>query len=357
MTASALLRARLHNQRLSSADFTRPDAVVKWLGAIQAQDYAGAKWAIGQRMKAATDAVIETACIEGTILRTHVLRPTWHFVAPTDIRWMLKLTAPRVNARMAPYYRKAELDDAVFRRSHKALARALRGGRHLTRDALRRAVQRAGMATDGLRFLFMLLRAELDGVICSGGRDGKQVTYALLDERVPAGKDLTRDEALAEITRRYFVSHGPATVQDFVWWSGLTTKDAKTGLDMVRRRLVQDTINGRTYWLSASMHPGRRAPRRAHLLPTFDEYLIAYRDRSAAFDPARDKSRNAEFNSMIAWDGRIVGTWKRTLERNTVIVTLSPFAALRNPASRAVTEAAQRYGAFLGLKVVVAGRA
>jgi hypothetical protein len=355
MTASELLRTRLHNQRLSSADFTRPDAVVKWLGAVQAQDYAGAKWAIGQRMKAATDALIETACTEGTILRTHVLRPTWHFVAPTDIRWMLELTAPRVNAAMASYYRKFELDEADFRRSHRALARALRGGRHLTRDALRRAVQRAGMATDGLRFLFMLIRAELDGVICSGGRDGKQVTYALLDERVPAGKDLTRDEALAEITRRYFVSHGPATVQDFVWWSGLTTGDAKTGLDMVHRHLAQDTINGRTYWLSASMRAGPRAPRRAHLLPAFDEYLIAYRDRSAAFDPAsRDKSRNAEFNSTIVWNGRIVGTWKRTLERNTVIVTLRPFATLRNPARRAVYEAAQRYSSFLGLKAVLA---
>jgi DNA glycosylase AlkZ-like len=358
MTASDMLRQRLHHQRLSSPDFTQPDDVVKWLGAIQAQDYAGAKWAVGQRMQAATDAAIEMACAEGTILRTHVMRPTWHFVAPADIRWMLTLTAPRVNARMAPYYRKAELDDAVFRRSHKALARALRGGRHLAREPLRRALQRAGIATDGLRFIFLLLRAELDGVICSGGRSGKQITYALLDERVPAGKDLTRDEALAEITRRYFVSHGPATVQDFVWWSGLTTRDAKTGLDMVRRHLVQDTINGRTYWLSASMRAGPRAPRRAHLLPTFDEYLIAYRDRSAAFDPAsRDKSRNAQFNSTIVWDGRVVGTWKRTLEKSAVIVTLSSFAALRNPARRAVTEAAQRYGAFLGLKVVLAGRA
>ena len=202
MTASDILRQRLHHQRLSSPDFTRPDDVVTWLGAVQAQDYAGAKWAVGQRMRVATDAALDMACADGTILRTHVMRPTWHFVAPADIRWMLTLTAPRVNARMAPYYRKAELDEAAFRRSHKALARALRGGRHLAREPLRRAVQRAGMATDGLRFIFMLIRAELDGVICSGGRSGKHITYALLDERVPPTKDLTRDEALAEITRR-----------------------------------------------------------------------------------------------------------------------------------------------------------
>jgi len=358
MTASDILRQRLHHQRLSSPYFARPDDVVKWLCAVQAQDYAGAKWAVGQRMPAATDAAVETACAEGTILRTHVMRPTWHFVAPADIRWMLKLTAPRVNAAMASYYRKFELDQAVFSRSHKILARAMRGGRHLTRDALRCAVQRSGIVTEGLRFLFILIRAELDGVICSGGRSGKHITYALLDERVPPTKDLTRDDALAEITRRYFVSHGPATVQDFVWWSGLTTTDAKAGLDMVRRHVVQETIDGRTYWLSASMRAGVRVPRMAHLLPAFDEYLIAYRDRSAAFDPAsRDKSRNAEFNSTIVWDGRIVGTWKRTLEKNTVIVALSPFAALRNPASRAVTKAAQRYGAFLGLKLMFAGRA
>ena len=222
---------RLHNQRLSSTDFKRPDEVVKWLGAVQAQDYHGAKWALAQRMQGATDARIEKAFTDGAILRTHVMRPTWHFVAPADIRWMLKLTAPRVNAASRYNYRKLELDDAFFHKSNKALARALRGGKQLTRDELRKAVGHVGVATnDLLRFSHILLRAELDGVICSGPRKGKQFTYALLDERTPKSRILARDEALAELTLRYFTSHGPATLQDFVWWSGQATSDARKGL-------------------------------------------------------------------------------------------------------------------------------
>ncbi len=199
---------RLANQRLSSAGLESPEDVVSWLGAVQAQDYYGAKWALALRMREGADDVIEDAFTSGAILRTHVLRPTWHFVAPADIRWMLALTAPRVNATIGSYYRKLELDAAVFRQSNTALARALRGGRQLTRDALRQAVRRAGVAADdGMRFGFILLRAELDAVICSGPRAGKQFTYALLDERVAAAKAITRDEALARLTQR--VLHEP----------------------------------------------------------------------------------------------------------------------------------------------------
>ena len=212
----------LHNQYLSSSGFKEPADVVKWFGAVQAQDYSGAKWALGLRLQSATDDAVEKAFGDGNILRTHVMRPTWHFVAPADIRWLLKLTAPRVNAVNGYYYRKFELDDAVFKKSNKALTKALRGGKQLTRDTLRNAVQQAGVATDDLvRSAYILIRAELDGLICSGARKGKQFTYSLLDERQPNSATLERDEALAELTRRYFTSHGPATLQDFVWWSGL----------------------------------------------------------------------------------------------------------------------------------------
>ncbi|MGH9883745.1 MAG: winged helix DNA-binding domain-containing protein, partial [Pyrinomonadaceae bacterium] len=289
ITSLDIASQRLRNQRLSSPHFKKPADVVKWLGAVQAQDYYGAKWALGQRMREATDEAIEQAFTEGTILRTHVMRPTWHFVAPADIRWMLKLTAPRVNATISSYYRKHELDQAVFRRTNKALANALKGGNHLTRDVLRKVVQQAGISTKGLRLVFMLARAELDGVICSGARRGKQFTYALLEERVPKTQALARDEALAELTLRYFTSHGPATVQDFAWWSGLTATDARAGLDMVQRHLFEEVIEGKPYWLSASMPTVKRASRVAHLLPTYDEYLIAYRDRTAALDPTYRK--------------------------------------------------------------------
>lgn len=209
-------RQRLRNQGIAGATFKKPGDVVEWLAAVQAQDYAGAKWALGLRLQDATDDDVEQAFAEGAILRTHLLRPTWHFVTPADIRWMLALTAPRAHAVNADMSRKLELDNALFKRSNAALARALHGGRQLTRDELRGVLQKAGIATDGgLRLGYLLMRAELDGMVCSGARRGKQFTYALLDERAPHAKTLGREEALAELAQRYFVSRGPATVQDF----------------------------------------------------------------------------------------------------------------------------------------------
>ena len=229
-----LVSARLVNQKLSSSKIRRAVDVVRWFGAVQAQDFNAAKWALALRMRKATDAVIEEAFNKGEILRTHVMRPTWHFVAPEDIRWLLQLTAPRVNLKAGPNYRKFELDAAVFKRSNKIFVKALRDGKHLTRPALKSMQNADGIdVTDSVRLAHILLRAELDGVICSGPRIGKQFTYALLEERAPAARALNRDEALAEITQRYFRSHGPATLQDFVWWSGLTVEDAKRGIAQV----------------------------------------------------------------------------------------------------------------------------
>jgi len=350
---------RLHNQRLSSAGFSTPGEVVSWLGAVQAQEYQDAKWALALRMRRATDAAIERAFASGTILRTHVMRPTWHFVAPADIRWMLALTAPRVQAAIAYYDRQLGLDAAVFKRSNKALADALRGGAQLTRQELRTVLQRTGVAADGVqRLAHLIMRAELGGVVCSGARRGKQFTYTLLDERVPQTRVLPRDEALAALTRRYFTSHGPAQVKDFVWWSGLTTADARAGLEMVQKHhLTEDVIDGKTYWRSSSMRAITRESRVAYLLPLYDEYLIAYKDRSAALDPARWTQRppnHDPFSSPIVVDGWFVGGWKRTLKKGAVVITLTPFAPLNRTDARAVADAAHRYGAFLGLDVMFA---
>jgi len=285
------------------------------------------------------------------------MRPTWHFVAPTDIRWMLKLTAPRVNAASGYNYRKLELDDAVFHKSNKALARALRGGKQLTRDELRKAVGHVGVATnDLLRFSHILLRAELDGVICSGPRKGKQFTYAMLDERAPKSRILARDEALAELTLRYFTSHGPARLQDFVWWSGLATSDARNGLETIQSQLVKEVIDGKTYWRSSSLSVRKPASRVAYLLPSFDEYLVAYKDRSAAlYSPSSMNAieRNPIFNSVIVVGGRVVGGWKRAFQADSVIITLSPFVSFTKSETIAVTEAAHRYATFLGKSMVL----
>jgi hypothetical protein len=345
-----ITRIRLRNQRLSGGRFANPEKVVSWLGAVQAQEYGHAKWALGLRMQRAADAQIEAAFSDGKILRTHVMRPTWHFVAPEDIRWMLALTAPRVSAAMARYNRRLELDGTVFRRSQRAIHRALRGGRQLTRQELKAVLQRAGVRTDGVqRMAFIVMQAELDAVICSGARRGKQFTYALLDERVAMSRPRRRDEAIAELARRYFTSHGPAQVHDFAWWSGLTVADARAGLATVERDLVRETVDGATYWFPSSGRM-RTAARTAYLLPLYDEYLIAYRDRRAALDISRwtrIASRDP-FTAPIVVDGQVVGGWKRIEKKDGVGITLTPFASLDKQEVAAITDAARAYTRFVG---------
>ncbi|TMF51214.1 MAG: winged helix DNA-binding domain-containing protein [Chloroflexi bacterium] len=271
MTNLDIAHQRLHNQLIARHTFEKPSDVVQWLGAVQAQDFAGAKWALGLRIEGATDESIERAFADGTILRTHVMRPTWHFVSPADIRWMLALTAPRVNAANAYYYRRLELDEAIFTRSNAALVKALQGGKQLTRAELVSALRQAGIAADDLlRFAHIIMHAELDGIICSGARRGKQFTYALLEERAPQARTLERNEALAEFARRYFTSHGPATLQDFVWWSGLSAADARAGLAMVTSQLIHEDVDGQTYWFSTSSLPARDLTQTIFLLPNFE---------------------------------------------------------------------------------------
>jgi hypothetical protein len=249
MTNLKIAYQRLNNQLITHQKFEKADDVVNWLCAVQAQDYAAAKWALGLRVHNSTDTFIEQAFNNGTILRTHILRPTWHFVSPADIRWMLALTAPRVIATCAYYYRTLGLDDTVFDQCNRAMAKALQGGKHLTRAELASVLQQVGIATDNLQRLGqIIMRAELDGIICSGARRGKQFTYALLDERASQARILDREESLAELAGRYFMSHGPATQQDFVWWSGLTVADAKAGLGTITSQLMHEVIDSQTYW-------------------------------------------------------------------------------------------------------------
>jgi hypothetical protein len=348
-----IARQRLHNQRIAGAKFTSPEEAVRWFGAVQAQDYAGAKWAVGQRMLGATDADLDAALAIGTILRTHVMRPTWHFVTPADIRWLLALTAPRVHIANAYRCRQLGLDDATLARSNAALAHSLRGGVQLTRTELTSVLQEAGIAINGERLTHIMLHAELEAIVCSGAWRGKQFTYALLDERAPRTAPLTRIESLAELSRRYIASHGPATVRDFVWWSGLTTADAKAGLAMIESETMHEVIDGQTYWFTdyapATEHPSPSA----FLLPNYDEFIVGYTDRSAILDtpPAEmlDARGNVLFNHTIVIDGRVRGTWKRTLKKGAVIIDALPFAPLDAVEARAIDDAAGHYGDFIGL--------
>jgi len=312
---------------------------VRWLLAMQAQDYAGAKWAIGIRLPGSTDADIETAFNRGEILRTHVLRPTWHFVAPADIRWLLMLTAPRVHAANGHMYRRLGLDAPTFRRSDAAFARALEGGHHLTRDELRTVLEKRRIATNEERMAYLVMHAELEGLICSGPRRGKQFTYALLEERARPTKTVSREEALALLARRFFRSRSPATAQDLAKWSGLTVADARQGLESVRPMLEEE-------------HRARRAPI-AHLLSVYDEYFSSYRDGSATIAAGHALRRSGTGESglyVVAIDGAVVGRWKRALaagRRRGGAVELKLFRRLTPAERRALHVAIAQYTAFI----------
>lgn len=349
-----LLRLRLANQHLAAPSLSDPTAPVAHLGAVQSQDYPAAKWALFQRLVGASDQTIEDAFTAGAILRTHVMRPTWHFVAPADLRWLLALTAPRVKIVLASYDRKLGIDAALLARSHDAIVRALESGQHLTRTELDAALRRAGIAaTNGQVLGHLVMHAELDALICSGPRRGKQFTYALVDGRVPPAAPLSRDESLAELAVRYFTSHGPATVRDFVWWSGLTIGDARRGIALADGRLVAETVDGLTCWL-APTGPPLPMPEPVYLLANYDEYTVAYRDRDAYYDPALAAAAQSRaevpFANVILVDGRVGGLWRRTLSAKSVAVEARWFVDPTPAQRRAFAEAVERYAAFLGLR-------
>ncbi|HET6979362.1 MAG TPA: winged helix DNA-binding domain-containing protein [Pyrinomonadaceae bacterium] len=344
MNGLDVIGARLNNQKLVSPGFKMAAEVVRWFGAVQAQDFKAAKWALALRMRTATDAVVEDAFNKGEILRTHVMRPTWHFVAPEDIRWLLQLTAPRVNLKCGPNNRKFELDAALFKRSNKIFEKALRGGNYLIRSELKSALNRAQIdANDPVRLVHILLRAELDGVICSGPRLGKQFTYALLEERTPVAKILKREEALAELTRRYFTSHGPATLPDFVWWSGLTVDDAKRGIASIDSELEKAKLHEKVYWSARTSRTRQQSANSIHLLPAFDEYFVAYKDRQIAVAPSL--STWDVLGPTFLIDGIATGTWKRSESGN---IEFNTSRALKKSEKLALDEAADRYAAYLG---------
>ena len=346
---------RLRNQAIDPPRRGRPADLVAWLGAVQAQEYPFAKWALALRLAGdTTDADIEQDFDAGRILRTHVLRPTWHFVTPDDIGWMLELTGPRVHRHLASYTRRRELETRTLNRAATLFERALGGGRYLTRAELGAVLARAGIALDNLQLALAALYAELEGVICSGPRRGKKFTYALLSERAHNTRRLSREESLAELTRRYFASHGPATVRDFVWWSSVSTADARRGLDMIGAR--QQSHDGLTYWRVAGARAVAAPSPTVHLLPIYDEYLVSYRDRLVV--PHSSGTVGAgpttvTFRHALVISGRVAGTWNTGAHATRVTVTVTPVRPLTRGEQRGVQAAASRYGRFLGREILL----
>src|ERR1700730_924991 len=343
--AGQIAARRLKSQRLISEPFSSPVDAVGGMGAVQSQDYPGGEWGLGLR-SGATDAAIDRLFDAGAILRTHVLRPTWHFVVPEDVRWLLALTGPRVRAGLAGRYRGLGLDGTSVGRALAAFAAALRDGRHLTRVQLGDVLRAARISPAGQRLPHLIMRAELEALIVSGPRRGKQFTYALLEERVPNARAMDRKEAVAEITRRYFVSHGPAQIPDFTWWSGLTMADARMGIGLAGAALEHKVFEGKDYWFGAGSRRPRRVAGTAHLLPNFDGSTVGYRDRSAIIDAGRPIrleifSLSSLLSSSVIVDGIVRGAWRRVPAKTGVRIEVRMMHRL-NAGEVAAVEAACR---------------
>jgi hypothetical protein len=357
MAPQEVIRYRLLNQRIVSSKFTKPEEVVAWQGAVQSQDYQGGLWGVALRTQKATLADIQKAIADRKIIRTWPMRGTLHFVAAADIRWMLELLTPRIVKGAASRHRQLGLDDAAFAKSRKLVIKALEGGKHLMRKEMYQIFERGGISSANQRGLHILGQLSQEGLICLGPHQGKQSAFALLEEWVPKAKKLDRDESLAELARRYFTSHGPATIQDFVWWSGLKVSDAKRGLEAVSSYLKQVTFEGGTYWMSRTLPKTIITSPDVHLLPAFDEYLVAYRNRSAAVELDHASkifgTGNGIFSPVLVIDGKVAGTWSRLVKKDSVQVTLYPFFKLTKPQLEALEEVVERYGRFMGLPAVI----
>lgn len=347
MTASKISHQRLLNQHIDGNELNSVRSLVQWMGAIQAQDYNMAKYAIGVRLKNSTDTGIEEAINNGEIIRIHVLRPTWHFVAGEDARWMMELTAKNLHKALASNNKKLELDEKTFSKANRIIERSLRGGKHLTRKEIMEALEKKGIKTNELRASHLMFRAETDLVVCNGIKKEKQFTYALLNERVPSSKSLTKEEALAELALRYFTSHGPATIQDFTWWSGLSVTDSKNGLELIKSKLVFEKYKDDLYWFSTEQTFSKN--NKMIFLPAYDEFLISYKSRHISLDTEyipHTFTNNGIFNPVIVHNAKVIGTWKPQYKKQILIAP----HFFNKPTEKQIqlsTKATKQFGTFM----------
>jgi hypothetical protein len=341
---------RLTSQHIASADFATAKDVVSHMVAMQAQDYHGALWAIALRTPGLTKKDVEQAIIDRHIVRTWPMRGTLHFLAAEDARWVTALLAPRAIAMSAGRLRQLELDETVLKRAEELIVRALNGGNCLTRTELCDMLDKNAIISAGQRGLHILHYLAETGVLCFGPHKGKQPTFVLTVEWLPKTAEKPREEALGELAARYFISHGPATLRDFAGWSNLTVRDAKLGIELARGRITNESIEGTEYWFDPGMRPAASA---TFLLPGFDEYMLGYKDRSAAL-PVEFSDRiipggNGMFLPTLVIDGKVEGTWKRTERTKSQSLTITPFEALTKEQTVSIDIPARRYEAYSGL--------
>ena len=357
MNLTDIPNLRLINQQVASTKFKTAKEIVGWMGAMQAQDFNMAKWAVGVRLPGSTDQLIASAFDKGEILRTHLMRPTWHFVSSDDIYWMLELTAPQIRVSLKARDKVLEIDQRIYSKSNAVIENALRGGEHLTRDEIVDILENAGIATDIYRITHYLLRAELDGIICSGRTKNNKQTHALLAERAPLTKALNHDEALAKLARRYFTSHSPATLHDFIWWSGLPATKARHALELVKSDFVAETIGQQTYWLTNAFSIPKSYDDSVHLLPAFDEFIISYKDRTATLSSTnhlRAVSTNGIFRPVVVMDGLVAGIWKRSFKKEKVILETELFEPADPKTRKRIEKGFIPFGNFINKEIEIA---
>jgi hypothetical protein len=356
MKLSDISNIRLINQQISVLKFKSVREIANWMGAIQAQDFSMSKWAVGIRLINPTDKLIETAFDRGEILRVHLLRPTLHLVSADNIRWLLNLTASGIKARLKSRQKELDLTESLLKKCNRIIRDSLKGENHLTREELVAILAKAKVPLENQRAYHILVMSELDGISCSGRIKGGKQTYALLDERVPKTKDLTKEESLRKIAGIFFSSRGPATIQDFIWWSGLSVADSKNALEIAKPDLVSEKSNSEIYWFSNHYPYSNDEKISTYLLPAFDEFLISYKNRTASVPLKYRKktvSDNGIFWPIIVVDGQVRGLWNRTIKKDKVIIEAKLFAPVNKLIKNQIKKQSEAFGLYLDKKTEI----
>jgi hypothetical protein len=352
-----IARLRLAAHGLADRRLRTPAEAVRWMLALQAQDYAGVKWSVGLRAGEATEADVEAACDDGSIVRSWPMRGTLHLVAAEDLPWMLDLTMSRATASAAARRAALAITEGDIERARETAIAALPGRSALTRSALLAAIEAGGVSTAGQRGYHLLWYLAQTGTLVLGPTDGAQQTFARLDAWVRNPRRLERDEALGELALRYFRSHGPATVEDLARWSGLTTRDVRRGIAVAGNGLAPLVVADRHYLVAPEDADAVPDDIGVLLLPGFDEYILGYRDRSAVLAPEHADAivpgGNGMFRSTIVADGEVVGTWGRRVGAKAVVLEPAPFGVMPSSAIEALAAQAERYARFIGRPVRV----
>ena len=341
---------RTYGHQLADPVFDDAHALVSHMGAVQAQNMANSKWALGVRLRQPSLRLVQEAVDSGRIIRTHILRPTWHYVAAEDIRWMLDLTGKRVRTAFLHWFKRAWIDDDILARFYDAAGKLLTGTDGLTVHELATMLGQAGFDWNAEQVKYMLSFGEVDGIVCNGREKGRKHTYALLDERVPTAGSVSREEALSLLAQKYFRSHSPASPEDFTWWSGLTATEAGKAIRSIEKELIAGRYEGEKLYVHESCIRETAPDAGTHLLPPFDEYLISYKNRTHVLDPkyaAKAYNNFGTFQPVIFRNGKIVGNWKKVAKKGGVGVEAAFFTKADTVGKRELQTAIDRYTGFL----------